>query len=267
MVRSSGFGSTTIYFPRSFQTRFRFGSEALPLNLAYHRNSPARSTKSTTPHSYGAVSACKHRVSGSLSLPSRGAFHLSLTVLYSIGHMVVFSLMGWSPLLPSGFLVSRRTPDPCRSVSVFAYGAFTLFRLPFQISSADLAFLTQVLYPHGISTVRLGSSNFARHYFQNRFFFLFLRVMRCFSSPGSPRTTIYSSYVTATLLAVSSLIRTSAGQRSFAALRSFSQLVTSFFGAIYQGILLCALCSLIFLDCSRNPSNYLLDTFQKILKL
>ena len=30
--------------------------------------------------------ACKHRVSGSLSLPSRGSFHLSLTVLYAIGH-------------------------------------------------------------------------------------------------------------------------------------------------------------------------------------
>ena len=156
------------------------------------------------------MSACKHRVSGSLSLPSRGAFHLSLTVLYSIGHMVVFSLMGWSPLFPSGFLVSRRTPDPCRSVSVFAYGAFTLFRLPFQISSADLAFLPQVLYPHGISTVRLGSSNFARHYFRNRFFFLFLRVIRCFSSPGSPDITMNSLYRTATLLAVSSLIRISA---------------------------------------------------------
>ena len=61
-----------------------------------------------------AVSACKHRVSGSLSLPSRGPFHLSLTVLYSIGHMVVFSLMGWSPHIPSGFLVSRRTPDTRR---------------------------------------------------------------------------------------------------------------------------------------------------------
>ena len=30
--------------------------------------------------------ACGHRVSGSLSLPSRGPFHLSLTVLYAIGH-------------------------------------------------------------------------------------------------------------------------------------------------------------------------------------
>ena len=96
---------------RPIQTRFRFGSAALPLNLATQRNSPARSTKSTTSHSCGALSACKHTVSGSLSLPSRGAFHLSLTVLFAIGHQVVFSLGGWSPRLPTGFLVSCGTLD------------------------------------------------------------------------------------------------------------------------------------------------------------
>ena len=32
----------------------------------------------------------------------------------------------------------------------------------------------------------LGSFPFARHYSGNRCFFLFLRVLRCFSSPGSP---------------------------------------------------------------------------------
>jgi hypothetical protein len=31
----------------------------------------------------------------------------------------------------------------------------------------------------------LGSFHFARRYFENRIFFLFLRVLRCFSSPGS----------------------------------------------------------------------------------
>ena len=127
-----------LYTSRTFHTRFRFGSEALPLNLAYNRNSPARSTKSTTPRSYGAVSACKHRVSGSLSLPSRGPFHLSLTVLYSIGHMVVFSLRRWSSFIPSGFLVSRRTLDTRQSSPVFAYGNFTLFVSPFQVYSANL---------------------------------------------------------------------------------------------------------------------------------
>ena len=33
--------------------------------------------------------------------------------------------------------------------------------------------------------VGLGSSAFARRYSQNRCFFLFLRLLRCFSSPGS----------------------------------------------------------------------------------
>ena len=91
------------------QIRFRFGFVSLTLNLASHRNSPARSTKSTIPHSYGAVSACKLTVSGSVSLPSRGSFHLSLTVLFAIGHWVVFRLGGWAPLLQTGFHVSGPT--------------------------------------------------------------------------------------------------------------------------------------------------------------
>ena len=33
----------------------------------------------------------------------------------------------------------------------------------------------------------LGSSGFARRYSRYRSFFLFLRLLRCFSSPGSPR--------------------------------------------------------------------------------
>ena len=46
MDRSPGFGSTAHNF-RPLQTRSRFGSGALRLNLAAHSNSPARSTKST----------------------------------------------------------------------------------------------------------------------------------------------------------------------------------------------------------------------------
>ena len=101
---------------------FASASVTVLLNLATHRNSPARSTKSTTSHACGAMSACKHTVSGSFSLPSRGAFHLSLTVLYSIGHMVVFSLRRWSSFLPSGFLVSRRTPDTLRLRTISCTG-------------------------------------------------------------------------------------------------------------------------------------------------
>ena len=40
----------------------------------------------------------------------------------------------------------------------------------------------------------LGSSHFARRYFGNRCFFLFLALLRCFSSGGSPHKTMDSSY-------------------------------------------------------------------------
>ena len=82
--------------------------------------------------SYGASTACKHRVSGSFSLPSRGSFHLSFTVLYAIGHRGVFRLGGWSLRLPTRFLVSRGTLDPARLQSDFGYGIITLFDATFQ---------------------------------------------------------------------------------------------------------------------------------------
>ena len=44
--------------------------------------------------------------------------------------------------------------------------------------------------PQRASHSGLGSSRFARRYFGNHFCFLFLRLLRCFSSPGSLRTTI-----------------------------------------------------------------------------
>ena len=85
---------------------------------------------------HNAPAVCGHGISGALSLPSRGSFHLSLTVLYSIGHQVVFSLTRWSSLVPTGFLVSRGTPDLACLRSHFAYGAFTLFGRLFQNLSA-----------------------------------------------------------------------------------------------------------------------------------
>ena len=101
------------------------------------------------------------------------------------------------------------------------------------LSLAFLAVLTpQVYYTHG-----LGFSDFARHYFRNRFYFLFLRVLRCFSSPGSPCIPMDSICSNTALPVLSSLIRRSADRRMFAPPRSFSQLTTSFFGAICQGIL------------------------------
>ena len=151
--------------------------------------------------------------------------------------MVVFSLTGWSPFLPSGFLVSRRTPDSARRASAFTYGNFTLCVIPSQVFRLAFTLASRGPYPKRISTFGLGSSDFARHYFRNHFCFLFLRVLRCFSSPGSPPLPMDSVTDYTILLVQSSLIRISADQKIFAPPRSFSQLVTSFFGAMYQGIL------------------------------
>ena len=46
----------------------------------------------------------------------------------------------------------------------------------------------------------LGSFPFARRYSENRCFFLFLRVLRCFSSPGSPHNAMDSRYADRGLL-------------------------------------------------------------------
>ena len=107
---------------RAINTRFPFGFGTEYLNLACYIHSLDRSTKSTISHSYGALSACKHRVSDSISLPSRGSFQLSITVLFTIGHQVVFRLGGWSPRLPTGFHVSDGTLDTAMSSSLSLTG-------------------------------------------------------------------------------------------------------------------------------------------------
>ena len=143
----------------------------------------------------------------------------------------------------------------------FVYGAFTLFRCAFQHYSTTVlnGFWSpspQKYYYSWFGLFRFRSPLLS----ESLFYFLFLRVIRCFSSPGSLRMTIDSSYDTMTLLIVSSLIRISADRGLFAAPRSFSQLVTSFFGAMYLGIHLYALCSLIFIlnNVSVTPSNFTL---------
>ena len=78
-------------------------------------HSPDHSTKGTpsalsSSKEQWPLTAGEYVVSGSLSSPSRGAFHLSLTVLVHYRSLKVLSLGGWSPLLPTnspGFVVLR----------------------------------------------------------------------------------------------------------------------------------------------------------------
>ena len=118
-------------------------------------------------------------VSGSVSLPSRGAFHLSLTVLVRYRWPGVFSLGGWSPRIPPGFLVSRGTWVPWPSVSTVAYRTVTVSGGAFQRASAGKDISDSVpglpSRPHGPTTLMqqrrqawhclsLGCSAFARRY-------------------------------------------------------------------------------------------------------
>ena len=129
----------------------------------------------------------------------------------------------------------------------FTYEAFTLFRRAFQHCSVIVFDEFWSPSPRRYCYLRFRLFHFRSPLLaESLFYFLFLRVIRCFSSPGSLHYTIYSCNDTITLLMVSSLIRISTDLGLFATPRSFSQLVTSFFGAMYQGILLYALCSLIF---------------------
>ena len=107
---------------------------------------------------------------------------------------------------------------------------------PTRFCSLD-SILNAVLNPICVSTYGLASSDFARHYFRNLGWFLFLALLRCFSSGGSPHIPIYSVYDAMTLLIADCSIRTSADQHLLAIPRSFSQLTASFFGSQCQGIL------------------------------
>ena len=85
----------------------------------------------------------------------------------------------------------------------------------------------------------LGCSAFARHYLRNHYCFLFLRVLRCFSSPGLPPCGYYIFNI------VGCPIRKFADQFVCANPRNLSQLITSFVVSESLGIphtpLLCLL--------------------------
>src|SRR5438034_8638437 len=111
MGRSLRFGSRTRDSVALFGLAF---ATASPHGLTSPRiaNSQAHSSKGTRSRPGepdDAPTACRHTVSGTISLPSRGTFHLSLTVLSAIGHQGIFRLSGWSRQIHTGFLGPRAT--------------------------------------------------------------------------------------------------------------------------------------------------------------
>ena len=141
--------------------------------------------------------------------------------------------MRWFSLVHAGSHVSCTTLDSYSLHKYFSYGTFTLCRVTFQLSSPIFTSCYSLgPNPKCISTLGLGSCNFARHYFRNRCFTFFSSRYLDVSVPWVPLITLfYSCYDTNSLQLVRFRIRTSAGHSSYAAYRSFSQLITSFVGA------------------------------------
>ena len=125
MDSSPGFASAAGDFNRRLNDSpsLRLASKQ---NLAADRNSLAHSTKGTPSHRGDAPAARRRTVSGALSLPSRGAFHLSLTVL--VRYRSWESAQPWRAVPPASGRVSRARPYSgpwLRSLPGFAYGALT----------------------------------------------------------------------------------------------------------------------------------------------
>ena len=105
--------------------------------------------------------------------------------------------------------------------SLFTYRAITCYGQSFQT------------VPLRVALSLTGFSDFARHYFRNLGWCIFLELLRCFSSPGSPRTPMYSVCDTFRWVSPFGNLRIKA---NLPAPRSLSQAITSFVAYHCQGI-------------------------------
>ena len=120
--------------------------------------------------------------------------------LSTIGLSVVFSLAGWAPLIPAEFLVLRGTQVPSCPTAVVSRTGLSPSTDPLSrgFRYSDCVGAPTVLQPRARLRNRpgLGCCAFARHYLRNHCYFLFLRVLRCFSSPGSPTASMRCDGIT-----------------------------------------------------------------------
>ena len=171
--------------------------------------SPADRDHSPPPR---APTACKHTVSGSLSLASQASFSpfphgtgpLSVTREYLV-------LGGGPPGFPQGFSCPAVLGHTVQGrLGIVNYRTLTFSGRVFQHVHLYLPPVTSAVLPHSPTVPRnttaptpagfqcngLDSSPFARRYSGNRSCFLFLRVLRWFSSPRSPPPPMDSGTVT-----------------------------------------------------------------------
>jgi hypothetical protein len=173
---------------RPIQTRFRFGSGCTCLSPTTHMNSPAHSPKGTRSGLDDVAIApcpptvCQRTVSDSFHSPHRGSFHLSLTVLFRYRSSRVFSLGGWTPLLHTGLACPVLLRVPARSLCLHLLDSHRL-RSAFPDRSIRLRSRFRRPFNPGRLSHRFGLLRFRSPLLAE--LSLFLRVLRCFTSPGS----------------------------------------------------------------------------------
>ena len=134
------------------------------------------------------------------------------------------------PRFPQGFPCPAVLGNIAGRQSPFTYRAVTLYGGPFQALRLELVLCNSPPAPHsrlatshnperttrvGLHTFGLGFSRFARHYSGNSVCFLFLGVLRCFTSPSSLPQAMYSPADNRTFLRLGFPIRTSPDQSLF----------------------------------------------------
>ena len=110
---------------------------------------------------------------------------------FTIGHTVVLSLTRWSSQIHTEFHVLRATRDTARSTYLSITGLSPSVARHSNVSSRLVDPYCCPTTPI-VKTIGLGYSPFARHYLGSHYCFPFLRLLRCFSSPGWPLHPMFS---------------------------------------------------------------------------
>ena len=207
MGSSPGFGSITPD-SRPIKTRFPFGFASLGLT------SPDTITRrlinqKARGHAFALPLLVSTRFQVLFHSPHGVLFTFPSRYFFTIGQQVVFSLGVWSPQIPAGFLVPHSTQvhNP-EELPAFAYRAFTFFGPASQLLQLTVRFSrlprsVSRLCPSTPDQQRLRTSTLTRFgllpfrspLLRESLRFLFLRLLRCFTSPGSPPLPLGREYL------------------------------------------------------------------------
>ena len=155
MGRSPGFGSTACDFhPLRGHALFRLAFAAAPgvsplasprtvtrrLILQKARHQPVRGLL----HEPRPLTVCRSKVSGTISLPFRGTFHLSLTVLFTIGRQEYLALLSGLSGFPQDSACPGVLGSRYEDRSAFAYRAVTFCGAGFHLPRLTAGFVTSL---------------------------------------------------------------------------------------------------------------------------